>query len=157
MPNGCSRSSRTASEARATGASGSVISMPRVVAKSAIASSSRTVTPGGPRQRLALAPPPIRSRLQMAISEDQRALLQLLLESGQDYGDIGELLGISEADVRSRANATLRELGGGRDPDADVALTDYLLGQADPIGRADVVRHLQRDPEAMTLATDLSA
>jgi hypothetical protein len=92
----------------------------------------------------------------MAISEDQRALLQLLLEREQTYADIAELLGISEADVRSRARATLEELGGS-DPDADVALTDYLLGQADPIGRADVVRHLQRDSGAHALATSLEA
>src|SRR5262249_55262671 len=34
-------------------------------------------------------------------------------------------------------------------------LSDYLLGQADPIGRADAVRHLQGDPEANALAQRL--
>ena len=42
---------------------------------------------------------------------------------------------------------------GGADPDAQVALTDFLLGQADPIGRADAVRHLQNDPDANALAS----
>jgi hypothetical protein len=37
-----------------------------------------------------------------------------------------------------------------------VGLTDYLLGQADPIGRADAVRHLKDDPEDLSLATELS-
>ena len=44
---------------------------------------------------------------------------------------------------------------GGADPDAQVGLSDYLLGQADPIGRADAVRHLQNDPEANALAQRL--
>ncbi len=56
------------------------------------------------------------------------------------------LLGIDADEVRTRARGALTELGGA-DPDAQVGLTDYLLGQADPIGRADVARHLQSDPE----------
>ena len=46
---------------------------------------------------------------------------------------------------------------GGSDPDEKVAVTDYLLGQADPIGRADVARHLRSDPEANALARKLAA
>src|SRR5512138_1102232 len=81
-------------------------------------------------------------------------MLQLLLEGGQGYADIGSLLGIAPDEVRSRARAALTEIGGA-DPDAQVGLTDYLLGQADPIGRADAVRHLQSDPEANALAQRL--
>jgi hypothetical protein len=81
-------------------------------------------------------------------------MLQLLLEGGQRYDDIGSLLGISADEVRSRARAALQEIGGA-DPDAQVGLSDYLLGQADPIGRADAVRHLQSDPEANALAERL--
>ena len=92
----------------------------------------------------------------MAIAQDQRAMLQLLLERGQSYDDIAGLLGGSRDDVRRRARAALEELGG-TDPDAEVGMTDYLLGQADPIGRADVVRHLQADPEALSLAEELEA
>lgn len=87
----------------------------------------------------------------MPLQGDQRALLQLLCERGQSYEDIAGLLGGSAEEVRERARAALREIGGG-DPDADVALTDFLLGQADPIGRADAIRHLQADPEALDLA-----
>ncbi len=81
-------------------------------------------------------------------------MLQLLLEGGQRYDDIGSLLGISADEVRTRARAALQEIGGA-DPDAQVALSDYLLGQADPIGRADAVRHLQNDPEDNALAERL--
>jgi hypothetical protein len=90
----------------------------------------------------------------VALSDEQRAMLQLLLEGGQSYEDIGSLLGIAPEDVRSRARSALQEIGGA-DPDSQVGLTDYLLGQADPIGRADAVRHLQADPEANALAQRL--
>jgi hypothetical protein len=90
----------------------------------------------------------------VALTDEQRAMLQLLLEGGQGYGDIGSLLGIGSDEVRSRARAALREIGG-TDPDAQVGLSDYLLGQADPIGRADAIRHLQADPGANALAQRL--
>ncbi len=90
----------------------------------------------------------------MAVTDEQRAMLQLLLEGGQGYEDIGSLLGIAPEEVRSRARSALTEIGGA-DPDAQVGLSDYLLGQADPIGRADAVRHLQADPEANALAQRL--
>jgi hypothetical protein len=80
-------------------------------------------------------------------------MLQLLL-GGQSYEDIGSLLGIGADDVRSRARSALKEIGGA-DPDAQVGVSDYLLGQADPIGRADAVRHLQSDPGANALAERL--
>jgi hypothetical protein len=90
----------------------------------------------------------------VAVTDEQRAMLQLLLEGGQGYEDIGSLLGIAPDEVRSRARAALTEIGGA-DPDAQVGLSDYLLGQADPIGRADAVRHLQADPDANALAQRL--
>jgi hypothetical protein len=90
----------------------------------------------------------------VALTDEQRAMLQLLLEGGQSYDDIGSLLGIAPDEVRTRARTALGEIGGA-DPDAEVGLSDYLLGQADPIGRADAVRHLQNDPEANALAQRL--
>jgi len=90
----------------------------------------------------------------VALTDEQRTMLQLLLEGGQGYEDIGSLLGIGPEEVRSRARGALQEVGGA-DPDAQVGLTDYLLGQADPIGRADAVRHLQADPGANALAQRL--
>ena len=82
-------------------------------------------------------------------------MLQLLLERGQSYADLASLLGVEEAEVRARARATLTELAGA-DPDRHVGLTDYLLGQADPIGRADAVRHLKDDPDDLELATEIT-
>jgi hypothetical protein len=91
----------------------------------------------------------------VAITADQQAMLQLLLERGQSYGDLASLLGVEEDEVRSRARAALTELAGA-DPDRNVGLTDYLLGQADPIGRADAVRHLKDNPADLELATEIS-
>ena len=90
----------------------------------------------------------------MALTDEQRVMLQLLLEGGQSYEDIGSLLGIGPDEVRSRARSALHEMGGA-DPDARVGLSDYILGQADPIGRADAVRQLQADPETNALAQRL--
>ena len=82
-------------------------------------------------------------------------MLQLLLERGQSYADLASLLGVDEAEVRARARAALAELAGA-DPDRHAGLTDYLLGQADPIGRADAVRHLKDDPADLDLATEIA-
>jgi hypothetical protein len=87
----------------------------------------------------------------VTITPDQQAILQLLLERGQGYSDLAELLGVGEDEVRERARAALAELGGA-DPDHNVGLTDYLLGEADPIGRADASRHLRQDPDDRALA-----
>jgi hypothetical protein len=91
----------------------------------------------------------------VALSTDQQAMLQLLLERGQSYADLASLLGVGEAEVRARARTTLTELAGA-DPDRNVGLTDYLLGQADPIGRADAVRHLKDDPADLDLAREIT-
>lgn len=83
-------------------------------------------------------------------------MLQLFVQRGQSYDDIAALLGIERDEVRRRARAALTDMGG-RDPDRAVGLADYLLGQADPIGRADAVRHLQGDPPDHELAEGLIA
>ena len=91
----------------------------------------------------------------MAIKPDQLATLQLLVVRGQSYADLAKVLGVSEAEIRARARAALGELGGG-DPDRNVALTDYLLGQTDPIGRAEASRHIRDHAEDHALATRLT-
>ncbi len=83
-------------------------------------------------------------------------MLQLLLERGQSYEDLASLLGTDAGEVRGRARSALTEIGG-QDPDRDTGLTDYLLGQADPIARADVARHLGSDSAAHALAAKLEA
>ena len=52
----------------------------------------------------------------MALTEEQRALLQLLLERDQSYEDISGLLGMDVGQVRRRARLSLIEIGGS-DPD----------------------------------------
>jgi hypothetical protein len=78
----------------------------------------------------------------MALTPEQRAIVQLLLKGRQGYAEIAAIVDVAEQDARRRARQAVGELGGA-DPDEHVGLTDYLLGQADPIGRADAVRHLQ--------------
>ena len=96
----------------------------------------------------------------MAISADQSAVLEMLLTGGQSFEDLDDLFGVDSGETRERARAALEELGGS-DPDRNVGLTEYLLGQADPIGRADAVRHLRQDAGDRDLAerivTELSA
>jgi len=91
----------------------------------------------------------------MALATDQQAMLKLLLERGQGYPELAVLLGIEEEEVRRRARRALAELGGA-DPDREAGLTDYLLGQADPIDRADAVRHLRESPEDHRLAGEIA-
>ena len=90
----------------------------------------------------------------MPLKGDERALLQLVCERGQSYEDIAGLLGTDIASVRLKAREALTALGGA-DPDAEVGLTDYLLGQSDPIGRADAIRFIQQDPTTYELAQRL--
>jgi anti-sigma-K factor RskA len=88
------------------------------------------------------------------VKADSRALLELLLERGQTYDDIASVLGTRPDEARERARAALADLGGS---EPDPQLTDYLLGQADPVGRADAVGRLQDDPESFELASRLVA
>jgi hypothetical protein len=87
------------------------------------------------------------------LREESRALLKLLLESGQSYEDIAGVLGTARDDVRERARGALAELGGDR-PDPE--LTDYLLGQASPVDRADMARRLSAHPGEAERAGDLA-
>jgi hypothetical protein len=92
----------------------------------------------------------------MPISADQSAVLEMLLTGGQSFDDLDDLFGLEAGESRERARAALQELGGA-DPDRNVGLTEYLLGQADPIGRADAVRHLRQDADDHELADKLVA
>lgn len=91
----------------------------------------------------------------MALTPDQRAVIELLL-AGQSYPELADLLELEQPEVERRAREALAELGGA-DPDRNVGLSDYLLGQADPIGRADAVRHLRQDAADHALAVTLLA
>ena len=137
----------TSIAARASSGSNEIHSVPIRSAKPCGASSSEEAIDGAryPGARVGFCA--------VALNDEQRSLLQLLL-GGQSYEDIGSLLGTDAAQVRVRAREALTEVGGA-DPDAKVGLTDFLLGKADPIGRADAVRQLQNDPESNELATEI--
>ena len=91
----------------------------------------------------------------MPLSEDSRALLQLLLGRGKSYADISGLLGIDEAEVRRRAGVALAEIDDSS-PAPDPELTDYLLGQADGISRADIGNRISSDPALAEQAESLT-
>lgn len=64
------------------------------------------------------------------LAPDQRAVLELVLRQGRSYGELSELLGIPERDVRARADAGLRALAGEADKGVDTGrIADWLLGQ----------------------------
>ena len=64
------------------------------------------------------------------LAPDQRAVLELVLRQGRSYGELSELLGIPERDVRARADAGLRALAGDAPARVDTGrITDWLLGQ----------------------------
>ena len=88
------------------------------------------------------------------MKQDSRALLKLLLESGQSYEDIAGVLGGDRDSVRERARDALGELGAGR-PAPE--LTDYLLGEASPVERADMARRLTADEREASQASQLTA
>jgi hypothetical protein len=87
------------------------------------------------------------------VKEDSRALLKLLLESGQSYDDIAGVLAVDRERVRERARDALAELGGER-PDPE--LTDYLLGEATPVERAEMARRLSADEREASRASGLA-
>jgi hypothetical protein len=64
------------------------------------------------------------------LAPDQRAVLELVLRQGRSYGELSELLGIPDRDVRARADAGLRALAGEAAAGVDTGrIADWLLGQ----------------------------
>lgn len=65
------------------------------------------------------------------LAPDQRAVLELVLRQDRSYGELSELLGIPEREVRDRAESALRALAGDpADPAVDTGrIADWLLGQ----------------------------
>ena len=96
-----------------------------------------------------------------ALAPDQRAVLQLVLQRERSYGQIAELLGISEDAVRARAHAGLAALA----PDLELPgdkvarVGDFLLGQQNGKPR-QATRRLLKDSDgarewASTVAAEL--
>jgi Sigma-70, region 4 len=91
------------------------------------------------------------------LAPDQRAVLELVLRQGRSYGELSELLGIPERDVRARADAGLRALAGEAAADVDTGrIADWLLGQQ-PDAEADRTRaSVERSAGARAWAATVS-
>src|SRR5215212_7857770 len=65
------------------------------------------------------------------LAPDQRAVLELVVRQDRSYGELSELLGMPEREVRDRAEAALVSLAG-EPADASIdtgRIADWLLGQ----------------------------
>jgi Sigma-70, region 4 len=91
------------------------------------------------------------------LAPDQRAVLELILRQDRSYGELSELLGISEREVRDRAEAALRALAGTPDDDVDTGrITDWLLAQQTERA-AGATRALLRTSEPARAWAELAA
>src|SRR3954451_18159831 len=90
------------------------------------------------------------------LAPDQRAVLELVIRQDRSYGELSELLGVPEREVRDRAEAALRSLAG--EPagaSADTAgIADWRLGQQnDRAGAATAERVASYEPSRAWAAT----
>lgn len=82
----------------------------------------------------------------MALTNSDRALLQLFLEGGQDYAQAAVLLDLERDAAASRARDAVEALSPGSPP-LPPSVGDWLLGQADTIAEADAIASVRRDPD----------
>lgn len=85
----------------------------------------------------------------MSLTEEQKALLQLLLEEREGYEDIATLLGIPAGEVRTRSAAALARLDGAELLTGGAWQADFVLGQAEPTKAASIASNLADDEEAL--------
>jgi Sigma-70, region 4 len=91
------------------------------------------------------------------LAPDQRAVLELILRQDRSYGELSEMLGISERAVRERAEAALRALAGAPEDDVDTGrITDWLLDQQTERA-AGATRALLRTSEPARAWAELAA
>jgi Sigma-70, region 4 len=91
------------------------------------------------------------------LAPDQRAVLELILRQDRSYGELSELLGISEREVRDRAEGALRALAGTPGDEVDTGrVTDWLLGQQTERA-AGATRALLRSSEPSRAWAELAA
>jgi Anti-sigma-K factor rskA/Sigma-70, region 4 len=93
------------------------------------------------------------------LSEEQRAVVELVLRRGKDYEELSEMLGMPEARVRDLARDALLELaplsGRGVEEDWRGQLADYVLGQQSGPEATATRGHLRRSEPARTWARSL--
>lgn len=88
----------------------------------------------------------------MSLNQDDRALLQLILERGKSYTDIAELLGTDQATVQTRAHGALARMES-VEPSRVEPFADWLLGQSEDPGKT--LATLEDDPELVGLASPI--
>jgi hypothetical protein len=93
------------------------------------------------------------------LSDEQRAIVELVLQQGKTYGELSELLGMPESRVRELARAALVELAplSARRVEEDWRgqLADYVLGQQAGPESTATRGHLRRSEPARTWARSL--
>ncbi len=82
----------------------------------------------------------------MALTNSDRALLQLFLEGGQDYAQAAVLLDLERDAAAGRARDAVEALSPGSPP-LPPSVSDWLLGQADTIAEADAIASVRSDPD----------
>jgi len=90
------------------------------------------------------------------LAPDQRAALMLILQQGQSYDDLAELLATDAAAIRARAHAAVdvvaAEVAGELDPVQRGEITDYMLGQQSHSQREAMRGLLAESPRARAFA-----
>lgn len=93
------------------------------------------------------------------LSDEQRAIVELVLKQGKTYGELSDLLGLPEVRVRELARAALVELAplSARRVEEDWRgqLADYVLGQQAGPESTATRGHLRRSEPARTWARSL--
>jgi hypothetical protein len=93
------------------------------------------------------------------LSDEQRAIVELVLQQGKRYEELAEMLGMPEARVRSLASDALVELAPisvrGVEEDWRGQLTDYVLGQQSGPEATATKGHLRRSEAARSWARSL--
>ena len=93
------------------------------------------------------------------LSEEQRAVVELVLRRGKDYEQLSEMLDLPEPRVRELAREALFDLaplsGRGVDEDWRGQLADYVLGQQSGPEATATRGHLRRSEAARTWARSL--
>jgi hypothetical protein len=93
------------------------------------------------------------------LSDEQRAIVELVLRQGKSYGELSEMLGLPEARVRELARDALVDLAPitarGVEQDWRGQLADYVLGQQAGPEATATRGHLRRSEAARSWARSL--
>jgi hypothetical protein len=93
------------------------------------------------------------------LSDQQRAIVELVLKQGKSYGELSDMLGLPEPRVRELARDALMDLAPvtaqGVEPDWRGQLADYVLGQQAGPEATATRGHLRRSEAARAWARSL--